>query len=300
MQRQKYISVIIPTFNRRSFIVDAVESVLIQAVDDLEIIVVDDGSTDGTKDVLKPYMGAIRYIYQNNRGVSAARNRAVQEGRGELLAFLDSDDLWLPGKLRAQIDKLSAEGVLSFEGVEWFVDREEDKPLLEGCRNVKWPRSDASGYVIDAVLDVAEGRYLHLGTLLCRKSTFLEVGFFDESLCMGEDEDWFSRASLKMRFHYISEPFLKIRYHANQTGSEREECLRSLIKVFGGIKARTEGVHAQAHTIANKRLAAKWSHLANKLDAEGRRVEASRAARAAYVLEPVNVKRLVKVALLSV
>lgn len=302
MQREKYITVIIPTFNRRDFIVDAVKSILMQGIDDLEIVVVDDGSTDGTQDVLKPYMNVIRYIYQDNRGVSAARNRGVQESRGELLAFLDSDDLWAQGKLKPRIDQINnllSEEVLSFGGVEWFVDREEYRAFLDQCRSVKWPRCDSSGYVKDPVLDVAEGRYLHLGTLLCRKNTFLEVGLFDESLCMGEDEDWFSRASLKMRFHYIAEPFLKRRFHGTQTGPDREECLRSLITVFSNIKARTKGIHTKAHAIANQRLAAKWSHLANNLADQGRRLEASRAAWIAFAIEPLNIKRLIKVALLS-
>lgn len=223
MNRRIYITVIIPTFNRRKYIVDAVDSVLAQDIDDLEIIVIDDGSTDGTQLALDSYMKDIRYIYQENRGVSAARNRGVRESRGELLAFLDSDDVWSPEKLKSQTEKLRFEDILSFEGVEWFVDREEDQGFLNQCESVMWPRCDASGYVIDPVLDVAEGRYLHLGTLLCKRSTFLEIGFFDESLCFGEDEDWFSRASLKTGFHYISKPLLKRRFHVNQTGSEREE-----------------------------------------------------------------------------
>jgi glycosyltransferase involved in cell wall biosynthesis len=298
MYEQKHISVIIPTYNRDNFIVDAIKSVLIQGVDHMEIIVVDDGSTDCTQDVLKPYMNAIRYICQDNRGVSAARNCGVRESHGELLAFLDSDDLWLPGKLKAQIYKVSCDDVLSFEGVEWFVDREEDRPFLKECENVEWPRHNPDGYVEDPVLDVAEGRYLHLGTLLCRKSAFLKVGFFDENLCLGEDEDWFSRASLMMRFHYIPDPFLKRRFHPNQTGVEREECLRSLVRVFGSIKARTRGVHPKAYAVANRRLAAKWSHLANNLAYHGRYLEASRAAWTAFTFEPLRIQRMMKAALM--
>jgi glycosyltransferase involved in cell wall biosynthesis len=154
MSEEKYISVIIPTYNRCSFIADALNSVLIQNVNRIEIIVVDDGSTDGTQDVLKPYMKAIRYFYQNNREVSAARNRGVQESQGELIAFLDSDDLWLPGKLKTQIDKVNSEDIVSFEGVEWLVGREDDRALLKECENVKWPRYNGDGYVRDPVLDV--------------------------------------------------------------------------------------------------------------------------------------------------
>ncbi len=298
MFEQKHVSVIIPTYNRRRFVVDAVESVLAQNIDRTEVIVVDDGSTDGTQDILKPYMNAIRYIYQENCGVSAARNRGVRESRGDLLAFLDSDDLWRPGKLRTQIDRVSSENILSFTGVEWFVSREEERPALERCEGVKWPRCDTAGFLEDPVLDVAEGRYLHLGALLCRKSAFLKVGFFDETLCLGEDEDWFSRASLTMKFHYIPNSFLRIRLHVNQTGLEREESLRSLIHVFSQAKARTEGVHPLAYAAAKQRLAAKWSHLANRLACEGRRLEAGRSAWEAFIQEPRHVKRLVKAGLM--
>jgi glycosyltransferase involved in cell wall biosynthesis len=298
MYEKKDISVIIPTYNRGNYIVDTVTSVLNQNVDDVGIIVVDDGSTDDTRNVLEPYMGNIRYIYQENRGVSAARNRGVKESQGELIAFLDSDDVWSPGKLNAQIDKVCSEDILSFEGVAWFVDREKDQDLLGACRDVKWPRCDHNGYIIDPVLDVAEGRYLHLGTLLCRKSAFLKVGFFDESLCMGEDEDWFSRASLMMRFHYIPDTFMRRRFHANQTGAEREACLQSLIHVFSNIKVRTRDVHPKAYAVANRRLADKWSHLANFLANQGRRLNAIRAAWTAFSLEPFQMQRLIKASLI--
>jgi hypothetical protein len=148
--------------------------------------------------------------------------------------------------------------------------------------------------VADPVLDVAEGRYLHLGTMLCQRETFLRIGPFDETLCMGEDEDWFSRASLVSRFHYLPKPLLRRRFHAGQTPPESEKSLRSLIAVFSNMKTRTEDSHRAAHAAANKRLAAKWSHLANKLRNEGRHKEASQAAKNAYLLEPINVRRLAK------
>ncbi|MBM2835200.1 MAG: glycosyl transferase [Candidatus Brocadiaceae bacterium] len=93
------VSVVIPTYNRAPYVIMAIESVLAQSYQDYEIIVVDDGSTDGTRDVLEPYRDRIRYMYQDNKGVSAARNTGIQESRGEWIAFLDSDDEWLPNKL---------------------------------------------------------------------------------------------------------------------------------------------------------------------------------------------------------
>ncbi|EIC28196.1 MULTISPECIES: glycosyltransferase family 2 protein [Methylomicrobium] len=299
MEKHPLISVIIPTFNRHRFIVEAVESVLSQEIDDLEVIVVDDGSTDGTRHLLEPYQQEIRYVYQDNQGVSAARNHGVRESRGEWLAFLDSDDRWVSGQLKARLEAAAGEDVFSFGGVEWFVDNAEDRHLLGQSESVTWPHCDTAGYVSDPVLDVAEGCYLHLGTLLCRKSAFLDVGWFDTGLCMGEDEDWFSRASLKKKFRYTPETVLCRRFHPGQISQEREESLRSLITVFARIRERTAGVHPQAYAAAGKRLAAKWSHLANRLATEARGSEAVRAVRAALSLEPSNMKYLLKLVLLS-
>jgi glycosyltransferase involved in cell wall biosynthesis len=294
-----HLTVIIPTFNRRGYVVEAVKSVLIQGIDHCEIIVVDDGSTDGTKDVLRPYADMIRYIHQENQGVSAARNRGVCEARGELLAFLDSDDVWAPDRLRGQLDGRCSGDVISFAGVEWFVDREEERCLLTKCMGVTWPRCDAFNNVIDPILDVAEGRYLHLGTLLCQKETFLKIGLFDNTLCMGEDEDWFSRASIVAQIYYCPQARLRIRYHPNQTAIESEKCIRSLIKVFSNIRNRTKDIHPKAHAAVSRRLADKYSHLANVLYNRGRKYEAHQAAMAAFSIAPHNVKRLIKAAIFS-
>jgi glycosyltransferase involved in cell wall biosynthesis len=105
MNKNNLISVIIPTFNRSHFITEAVDSVLNQDIQgyDIEVLVIDDGSTDNTREVLKKYHDKIRYIYQNNGGAGVARNRGLEEARGEWITFLDSDDLWLPFKLSLQM-----------------------------------------------------------------------------------------------------------------------------------------------------------------------------------------------------
>ncbi len=101
MGRQK-VSIIIPTYNRAALIVRAVQSVLAQAIDGDEVIVIDDGSSDNTQEVLTPFLAKIRYIRTENAGVGAARNRGIQEARNPLVTFLDSDDEWTPNKLMLQ------------------------------------------------------------------------------------------------------------------------------------------------------------------------------------------------------
>ncbi len=100
------VSVIIPTYNRARYVTEAIESVLAQTFTDYEILVIDDGSTDSTKALLQPYLSKIIYIHQENRGVSAARNKGLKAAKGEWIAFLDSDDIWLPKKLEIQFEDI--------------------------------------------------------------------------------------------------------------------------------------------------------------------------------------------------
>src|SRR5215212_11526906 len=97
------VSVVIPTYNRRRLVVEAVESALAQTYRPLEILVVDDGSTDGTEAELHRFGSAVRYLKQPNQGAAAARNRGIRAATGELVAFLDSDDLWAPAKIEKQV-----------------------------------------------------------------------------------------------------------------------------------------------------------------------------------------------------
>ncbi len=118
------VSVIIPVYNGEKFIQDAIESVLAQTYKDYEIIVVNDGSTDNTEEVLKPYIDKrlIRYFYQENKGVSAARNKGIREARGEYIAFLDADDVWVDVHLQNSVDALFShpEAGLSFSDVRYW------------------------------------------------------------------------------------------------------------------------------------------------------------------------------------
>lgn len=296
----KLISVIIPTFNRRSVIMDAVRSVLAQGREDLEVIVVDDGSTDGTCELFHTCGEPLRYIYQENGGVSTARNRGVAESQGKLLAFLDSDDVWAPGKLTAQINLVQSDSIISFQGVEWFVDKVTDEVLLDQISSVIWPRVDKDGFLPNPMLAVAEGQYLHVGSMLCTRQAFMHVGEFDPTLSMGEDEDWFSRASVTKKFHYTPAPYLRRRFHANQMEVHSEDSIKSHINVIRNIMERTARLDRRASSAASKRLAGKLSHLASILSSQARQREALDAMYASYGLTPLNVPRLAKLMLMSV
>jgi glycosyltransferase involved in cell wall biosynthesis len=136
------ISVVIPTYNSAAFVVSAVESVLRQEHEPAEIIVIDDGSTDDTAQALAPYRQSIRYITQPNSGPAAARNRGVGAARSDWIAFLDADDVWLPGKLRRQVECMTSNpraGLIHSAFLDWDSQTGSTSPSRQP------PRQDFSG-----------------------------------------------------------------------------------------------------------------------------------------------------------
>lgn len=124
--KQPSVSVVIPTFERATLVRDALDSVFTQGVPDLQIIVVDDGSTDDTRAVVESYGAAVEYVYQKNSGPAGARNNGVQRSRGEFIAFLDSDDVWLPEKLKTELEifRSMPEAEVMISDSEHWVDGE--------------------------------------------------------------------------------------------------------------------------------------------------------------------------------
>lgn len=173
------VSVIIPTYNRESYILEAVDSVLEQTAAPAEIIVVDDGSTDATARVLEPYRDRLRYLHQENRGIGAARNTGVRYSRGDFVAFLDDDDVWLLDKLERQLAAFRETPSLDavYGHGEQFISPDVDTQMRQRL-------SRQAGNIVPAAL---------AGTLLIRRSAFDRVGWFDESLRIGIEMDWYAR-----------------------------------------------------------------------------------------------------------
>lgn len=203
------VSVIIPTYNRARFLVQAVDSVLRQTYRNFEIIVVDDGSTDNTKEVVSQYASEpLKYVFQKNNGPSAARNTGIKLARGEYIAFLDSDDLWDPCKLEVQLSAFCDDPAL---GILFTNARYIDEIGVINRESM----SD-KGYVFggDFIREVAEYRFPHASdTVLLRKSVLNSREFFDESLRLAEDIDLWVRIALKHKVGYIDQPLVSVRIH---------------------------------------------------------------------------------------
>ena len=199
------ISVIIPTYNHARFLPAAVGSARAQGWPGLEIIVVDDGSTDDTQRVLSDLAGDdLRSITQTRSGAAAARNRAIKESRGEFVAFLDADDYWLPGKLEAQMRVFelgSRDRVFVYCG-SLIVD---DKGDTIDARPAAGSDLLLGKLVWENVLTT--------GSLIIKRSALFDVGMFDESLdTLGEDWDLWLRLAMRYEGACVPDPLVAIRY----------------------------------------------------------------------------------------
>ncbi len=175
------VSCIVPCFNGARYLDESLRSILAQTHRPLEVIVVDDGSTDDSPAVVRRYDGTVRYHRQENRGPAAACNRGVALATGDFVAFLEQDDLWVPDKTRRQLAEFAANPALShcvglvqnfwIPELQREAERYADRPVMQ----------PVPGYVVQ--------------TLLVRRATFGDIGHFDETLPFAFAADWFLRAS---------------------------------------------------------------------------------------------------------
>lgn len=204
MRNSSLISVIIPAYNRESYLAETIESVLSQTYRPIEIIVVDDGSTDSTAAVAGSFSEVVRYYFQPNSGCGAALNTGVDKAEGDYLSFLGSDDLWTEKKLTLQMKALNSdpETDMVFGHVSHFYSpdlgqRERERFL---CPTGKMP-----GY--------------HAGTMLIKRRVFLSVGVFNARYQAGEFLDWYCKAREKrLREVVLPDVVMKRRIHSSNLG----------------------------------------------------------------------------------
>lgn len=227
-RKDPLVSIIIPTYNRGWILKEAINSVLAQDFTDFELIVVDDGSTDKTQDILNTYNEDIIALRQNNQGVSAARNAGIASALGRFIAFLDSDDLWLPKKLSTQIDffKSNRDALICQTDEIW---------IRNGVRvNPKKRHKKFSGDLFKRSLSLC---LISPSAVMIKRSLFEEVGVFDETLPACEDYDLWLRISCRYPVHLIKTPLIiKRGGHDDQLSSAsgldrfRIEALKKIIE----------------------------------------------------------------------
>lgn len=226
------ITVIIPTYNRASYLKEAIDSVLSQDFQDFEFIVVDDGSTDETPNVLDSYGNAVRALCREHRGVSAARNAGIAHAQGTLIAFLDSDDLWLPKKLSAQVDFFR-------KNRDALICQTEEIWIRNGTRvNAKERHKKYSGDIFEKALPLC---IVSPSAVMIKKGLFDHVGLFDESLPVCEDYDLWLRVAARYPVYLIETPLIiKRGGHPDQLSRSQEGIDRFRIKALQKILSSNE------------------------------------------------------------
>jgi len=253
------ISAIMPTYNRAAYIGRAIESVLEQTYGHIELIIVDDGSTDHTIEVVEGYLAdkRIRYIFQRNAGAAAARNRGLALRKGKLIAFIDSDDFWEKNKLEIQLSvmrmlpsiglvcsdfsSLTNDGRLEQSHIKSYFSVFNDYRLsYEDVfsnildRNVQGLANDEKVYWGNIYETMIFGNLILTSTTLCRESVFEAVGTFDTKYETLEDYDLFLKIARQFPVAFINKPLSRYRYSDNQLSGEPffEKLCRNLEDIF--------------------------------------------------------------------
>ena len=216
MKERPLVTIGVSTYNRRELLRSSLDSLLAQSYENCEIIVVDDGSSDETDAMMSAEFPQIKYIYQENSGDAAAKNRAAREGKGEYIVFNDSDDLFLPDAVEKLVNALPDGGNACSYGTYQTINAEGEKVPTKGKVD-QYPSGRITGDLISHIL------VNNCGTLIPRQ-LFLDKGGFNSELKVSYDYDFFLRLSLNTEFYAVQEPvFLRRRHDSNMSSGSYEK-----------------------------------------------------------------------------
>jgi glycosyltransferase involved in cell wall biosynthesis len=229
-----------PAYNAADYIDEALQSVLAQEYRPLEILVVDDGSRDSTAEQAARYGDKIRYLHQANAGPGAARNKGLENAHGDLIAFLDSDDTWLPGKLARQTALMNAEPELGLSFHDFYFEQELGQPpilafslapqLFTHPRRELAPRS----YLFTQLMfePLLLRNYIGTSTVMIRRSCLEQVGRFDATLPSAQDREFWLRIAKKYRLGFVDEPLTRYRFNPNSITRNSEKRAVNIIRLL--------------------------------------------------------------------
>lgn len=226
MSPNELVSVIIPTYNRANLIQQSVKSVLNQTYNNFEIIIIDDGSSDNTEEVInKLNDNRIRYIkHAVNKGASAARNTGIREAKGKYIAFQDSDDHWLPDKLEKQVKRIenTPDHVGAVFGGYWIIGKGNEKRYFP-------EQVIKDGNIFHTLL---KGNVVGMPVVMIKKICFDKVGYFNETLPALEDWELLLRISRDYEFLYINEPLVTVYETENSISMHMENTVEAWTFIF--------------------------------------------------------------------
>jgi glycosyltransferase involved in cell wall biosynthesis len=293
-------SVIIPTFNRAAFIGEAVESVLRQTCHDFELIVVDDGSTDHTREALAPYASRLRYLHQENQGVSSARNSGIHAATGQWIAFLDSDDRWAEGYLAAQARSITTLP-RAVAHVTNAVTLDEEGTRSDHFGEIQLLRAFEAGscLVFDRPYRVILGHsHFFVQSMVIRREVLMTAGLFKPHLTIAEDRDVIARVALRGPFSFCRDVLVEIvrrRESIDHLGAQRLTrglyTARAFAEVYTGLLG-LPGLTFRERLMTASALSLMWRATGNLLILNDDKSQARTYFRNAFLLRPSLVSAL--------
>jgi len=260
---QPTVSVIIPAYNSERYVADAIKSVLAQSYRPTEVIVVDDGSSDGTARVVQGFGNSVRYLHQDNRGEPAARNLGLRHAHGEYVAFLDADDLWLPDKLELQMEYFASHPncAVIYTDMGTFDDTGVVDPSVKVRFNITFP----SGMIFAPLF---RETLFGSGSVVFRKICLDQVGYFDEEFLIGCDYEMWLRMSRQFEFGVVDRPLLMYRQHPNMSTRGLGRALWNgvpweVAALTKTLRNHPEAVQELGQSTVNRRIAKVYADLAH-------------------------------------
>ena len=275
------VSVVVPCYNAARFLAATLDSALEQEGVAVEVLVADDGSTDGTGDVLARYAARVQVLHQGHRGPSAARNACIRAARGEYIALLDADDRFRPGKLARQAAVLRERPDVGLVYTGWDVVDEDGVAL---------PRQGWSHEEGDVRRRLLHGNLVHPVAVMIRRHLILDAGGFDESLQVNEDWDLFLRLALRsVRWACVDEPLCEYRVHGGQSHRRAELVHRTRLRILERVFA-TPSLPADLRAARSDAFHEAYLLGAAELLAAGETAAAEAAFAAAVRLRPGSLR----------
>ncbi len=277
------ISVIIHTYNNERFICETIESVLSQTYKDYEIIVVDDGSTDNTRNALLPYMDKIRYHYKENGGIASAKNAGIKSSKAKFIAFLDHDDLWVPDKLKIQMEYFNKNPQVGLVYSKFITFKNGEKLRTR-------PKKGYSGWIFAKLLSK---NFVQTSTVMIKKECINAVGLFDESFALADEYDLSLRIAKRFQCGFIDKELTKYRIHDKNASKNNLLFDKEYLKVYGKVYEDYTGLRRKEEKILKKRIARYNLKIAKTLYAQDQLEESMKYHKEAFDYLPFF-KRIIR------
>ena len=279
------VSVVIPAYNSEQYITETVDSVLLQSYRPIEIIVIDDGSTDNTQEKLKPYLHKIKYIKKENGGASSARNKGIINSHGDYIAFLDADDLWRKEKIEKQMALFEDDPNVGLVYCDSSTFDENGTIHLSLKEIVETPTGNV-------MMDMIVHNFLNNSSVVVRKRCFDQIGLWNENLVNGNDYDMWLRVAVQAKFGFVDYVLVDTRYHSHGLSNLTDLQCENSIKIQEAFICRVKNDIELPKKIVQKTYSYKYLVWGQRLFYQNKYTEARKKLLRAVIYNPSNIQAM--------